>query len=44
LKPIALIDGPELVNLLTDLSIGVEKREVEVIRFDADKLAEQLAP
>ena len=32
LKPIALIDGVGLVELLTDLGIGVSKRQVEVIR------------
>jgi len=43
LKPIALIDGPSLVELLVDLGIGVEKRQVEVIRFDPAALDEDLA-
>lgn len=43
LKPISLINGVELVELLIDLGIGVEKREVEVIRFAPDKLAADLA-
>jgi restriction system protein len=43
LKPIALINGAQLVELLVDLGIGVEKREVEVIRFARDRLADDLA-
>jgi len=43
LKPIALINGPALVELLVDLGIGVEKRQVEVIRFDPTKLDSDLA-
>jgi restriction system protein len=43
LKPIALINGPELVELLVDLGIGVEKREVEVLRLAPEKLAADLA-
>jgi restriction system protein len=42
LKPIALINGPALVELLVDLGIGVEKRQVEVIRFDPSRLDEDL--
>jgi len=42
LKPIALIDGSTLVELLVDLGIGVEKRQVEVIRFDPTRLDEDL--
>ncbi len=42
LKPISLIDGTSLVELLVDLGIGVEKRQVEVIRFDPAKLDESL--
>jgi hypothetical protein len=42
LKPIALVDGPALVELLVDLGIGVEKRQVEVIRFDSNRLDEDL--
>lgn len=42
LKPIALINGAQLVELLVDLGIGVEKREVEVIRFAPDQLADDL--
>jgi len=44
LKPIALIDGPALVELLVDLGIGVAKRQVEVIHFDPSKLDEDLVP
>ncbi len=43
LKPIALINGPALVELLVDLGIGVEKRQIEVIRFDPSKLDSDLA-
>ncbi|OFV79737.1 MAG: hypothetical protein A2W26_10795 [Acidobacteria bacterium RBG_16_64_8] len=43
LKPIALVNGPELVELLIDLGIGVEKRQVEVLRLAPDKLASDLA-
>ncbi len=43
LKPIALINGLALVELLVDLGIGVEKRQVEVIRFDPSKLDEDLS-
>lgn len=43
LKPIALIDGAALVELLVDLGIGVSKRQVEVIRFDPARLDEDLA-
>ena len=43
LKPIALVNGTDLVELLVDLGIGVEKRQVEVIRLAADKLATDLA-
>lgn len=38
LKPIALINGAALVELLVDLGLGVEKRQVEVIRFDPSRL------
>ena len=44
LKPIALIDGPALVELLVDLGIGVAKRQVEVIHLDPSKLDEDLVP
>ena len=44
LKPIALIDGPALVELLVDLGIGVAKRQVEVIHLDPSKLDENLVP
>ncbi len=43
LKPIAPINGRELVELLIDLGIGVEKRHVEVIRLAPDKLSADLA-
>jgi HJR/Mrr/RecB family endonuclease len=43
LKPISLINGTALVELLVDLGIGVEKRQVEVIRFNPSKLDEDLA-
>ncbi len=43
LKPISLISGEELVELLVDLGIGVEKREVEILRLAPEKLAEDLA-
>lgn len=43
LKPIALVNGPELVELLIDLGIGVEKRQVEVLRLAPEKLAADLA-
>lgn len=43
LKPIALVNGTELIELLVDLGIGVEKRQVEVIRLAAAKLAADLA-
>lgn len=42
LKPIALIKGTALVELLIDLGIGVEKRQVEVIRFDPSRLDEDV--
>ncbi len=42
LKPIALIDGPALVDLMVELGIGVEKRQVEVIRFDPARVEEHL--
>jgi HJR/Mrr/RecB family endonuclease len=42
LKPIALINGSSLVELLVDLGIGVEKRQVEVIRFNPTQLDEDL--
>ena len=42
LKPIALIDGQGLVDLLVDLGIGVSKRQVEIIRFDPTELDEGL--
>jgi hypothetical protein len=44
LKPIALINGPALIELLVDLGIGVEKRHIEVIRFDPSKLDSDLTP
>ena len=43
LKPIALIDGVGLVELLADLGIGVSKRQVEMIRFDPSRMDEDLA-
>jgi restriction endonuclease Mrr len=43
LKPIALINGPALVELMVDLGIGVEKRQIEVIRFDPSRLDSDLA-
>ena len=43
LKPIALVNGTDLIELLVDLGIGVEKRQVEVIRLAAAKLAADLA-
>ena len=43
LKPIALINGADLVELLVDLGIGVTKRTVEVIRFDPSKMDEDLS-
>lgn len=33
LKPIALVSGSELVELLVDLGIGVAEREIEVLRI-----------
>jgi hypothetical protein len=43
LKPIALINGPELMELLVDLGIGVEKRQIEVFRLAPEKLLTDLA-
>jgi len=37
-----LVDRPALVELLVELGIGVEKRQVEVIRFDSTRLDEDL--
>ena len=37
-----LVDRPSLVELLVELGIGVEKRQVEAIRFDSTRLDEDL--
>ena len=42
LKPIALVNGTDLVDLLVDIGMGVEKRQVEIIRLAPSKLAADL--
>jgi restriction endonuclease Mrr len=42
LKPIALVNGDQLVELLIDLGIGVEKRQVEIVRLAPEKLSADL--
>jgi len=42
LKPIILIDGTELVQLLTDLEIGIKRRSVEIYRFAPDDIERRL--
>ncbi len=36
--PITLIDGDRLVNLLIEHNIGIRRREVRILEFDADSL------
>lgn len=38
--PITLIDGETLVNLLIEHDIGIRRREIRVLEFDADSLSE----
>ena len=42
LKPIALVSGAELIDLMVDLGMGIEKRQVEIIRLAPAKLAADL--
>ncbi|MCG3207814.1 MAG: hypothetical protein FOGNACKC_01414 [Anaerolineae bacterium] len=38
--PITLIDGPKLLKLLEENSIGLTKKSIEYVEFDNDKLAQ----
>ena len=38
--PITLIDGERLLDLLTEYSIGIRRREIRILEFDADRLVQ----